>query len=185
MGILQTVLEVRTSLKIMLTSSFLFVIVSCFVAAQDQDECGPVKGKLGDKINDKCQEYTCTKNGDGTLAWEVTGVRDDCTEDRGRNRCKRPYGVEGDIFINDCIEYTCRSRGRRFKWKRERKERYEVCCAMNGTLYDRDTVMDVHYDQSGCPSMYLICDENGGTVMESNPDCSCQSGGGGSSTNAP
>ena len=50
-----------------------------------------LQGKLGDKINDECQEYTCSRNSDGTLDWEVTGVKDDCRQDRGRNRCKRPY----------------------------------------------------------------------------------------------
>ena len=32
----------------------------------------------------------------------------------------------------------------------------EVCCAINGTLYDRGTVMDNYWDMDGCNSVRQI-----------------------------
>jgi len=156
----------------LLLSSLLFGVT--YALAASIKRCEPIEGKIGDSFTSNCEEYTCQATSDGNVEWNRTAVISGCQRHSGgRNRCRRPYGLEGDVFVNDCIEYTCKSRGRRFKWKKEKKANWEVCCVINGTLYNRGTVMDNYWDMNGCNSISVVCNDDGKTIVSSNPNCAC------------
>ena len=63
----------------------------------------------------------------------------------------------------------------------------EVCCNLNATFYDQNTMMDVYYDDNACLQVKcksiksiqmfsffqvsLYCDENANTLIKVNQEC--------------
>merc|ERR1712227_331707 len=164
-------LEIRLQLFEMHITIAFILLLSLNYAIQTQETCKQIEGNVGDKIVTNCEEFTCMEE---SKKWVKTNDVENCTrqvDSKGKKGCRKPNGKEGTILIHNCQEYTCTVRGKKYFWKKSKLPRWEICCVLNNTLYEQNSLMETLYDEEGCPQFSFHCDENAKTLIEVNPEC--------------
>merc|ERR1712227_710773 len=164
-------LEIRLQLFEMHITIAFILLLSLNYAIQTQETCKQIEGNVGDKIVTNCEEFTWVEE---SKKWVKTNNVENCTrqvDSKGKKGCRKPNGKEGTVLIHNCQEYTCSVRGKKYFWKKSKLPQWEICCVLNNTLYEQNSLMDTLYDDEGCPQVSFHCDENAKTLIEVNPEC--------------